>query len=147
MTSLPAIFDTLVKNTQFVGYDKMLEKLWDAKESLAAHGIPTFPPFNLKKIDDNKYLIEMALAGFTKQDIELTLADGTLSITGNVKNAEDHEAPDYLYRGIADRSFKRTFTLADTIEVKDAELVNGMLKVALEAIIPESRKPKQIQVK
>jgi len=128
----------------FVGADQMAKRLADLANT-AMTG--TFPPYNVKKVEDNKYVIEMAVAGFAKQDIELTLEDNKLSIKGNItaeQPAEDSIA--YLYKGIADRAFNRTFTLADNVEIKNAELLNGMLKVWLEHIIPESKKPKKIDI-
>jgi molecular chaperone IbpA len=104
--------------------------------------IPTYPPYNIKKVDENKYVIEMAVAGFGKQDLELELQDGTLTIKGNVSS----EDADYIYKGIAERAFTRQFTLADTVEVKNADLINGMLKIWLERFIPEEKKPKKISI-
>jgi molecular chaperone IbpA len=87
----------------------------------------------------------MAVAGFGKHNLDLEFQDGTLVISGNsaVGSEEDNE---YLYKGIADRSFTRKFSLADTVEIKGADLVNGMLKVWLENIIPDSKKPKKIDI-
>jgi molecular chaperone IbpA len=98
----------------------------------------------IKKTGDNTYVIELAVAGFAKQDIEIELADGKMIIKGNVKGDEN---ANYLIKGIADRAFTRTFALEDQIEVKDAEMLNGMLRVFLERIIPEHKKPKKIEVK
>jgi molecular chaperone IbpA len=84
----------------------------------------------------------LAVAGFGRQDLELELQDGTLTVKGSV-NSEDG---DYLYKGIAERAFTRQFTLADTVEVKNADLINGMLKIWLERFIPEEKKPKKINI-
>jgi molecular chaperone IbpA len=107
--------------------------------------IPNYPPYNIKKTGDNTYVIEVAVAGFAKQDIEIELDNGKMIIKGNVQNAEEEET--FLFKGIANRAFTRAFTLEDQIEVKDAEMFNGMLKVFLERIIPEHKKPKKIEVK
>jgi molecular chaperone IbpA len=128
----------------FVGADHMAKRLAELANT-AMTG--TFPPYNIKKVEDNKYVIEMAVAGFSKQDIELTLEENTLLIKGNLAantTAEDSTA--YVYKGIADRAFTRKFTLADNVEIQNAELLNGMLKVWLEHIIPESKKPKKINI-
>lgn len=125
----------------FVGYDGMLKRLHDAHE-LVSKAVPNYPPYNIAKVDDNKYVIEMAVAGFGKQNLNIELANNTLVISGE-SNSDD---TDYLYKGIADRSFTRSFNIADTVEIKNAELINGMLKVWLENIIPESKKPKKIDI-
>jgi molecular chaperone IbpA len=127
----------------FVGADQMFKKFNDMAAQ-TAEVVSKYPPYNIKKIDDNTYVVEMAIAGFGKQDIELTLEDNKLVIKGNTETTESAE--NYLYRGISDRAFTRQFTLADNIEIKNADLFNGMLKIWLEAIIPESKKPKKIHV-
>jgi molecular chaperone IbpA len=128
-------------NTKTVGFDNMFKRLTDFSESFPK--IPTYPPYNIKKTDENTYVIEVAVAGFGKQDIELILENGILTIKGNISGDEGTE---YLFKGIADRAFTRTFTLADTVEVKNADLINGMLKIWLERFIPESAKPKKIDI-
>lgn len=123
-----------------VGFEPIIKKLVEMTETLPK--ISTYPPYNIKKIDENKYVIEMAVAGFGKQDIELELEDGKLTVKGSITS----DAGDYLYKGIADRAFTRQFTLADTVEVKNADLINGMLKIWLERFIPENKKPKKIPI-
>jgi len=123
-----------------IGFEPILKRLAEMSEAMPK--IPTYPPYNIKKIDENKYVIEMAVAGFGKQDLELELQDGTLTIKGNVSS----EDADYIYKGIAERAFTRQFTLADTVEVKNADLINGMLKIWLERFIPEEKKPKKINI-
>ena len=132
----------------FVGYDGMLKKMYDAS-SAVAKAIPNYPPYNIAKVDDNKYVIEMAVAGFGKQNLNIEIANGTLVISGQTTMGDQVEEGinnQYLYKGIADRSFTRAFNIADTIEVKNAEMINGMLKVWLENIIPEHKKPKKIEI-
>lgn len=93
----------------------------------------SYPPYNIKQVKDNKFVIEMAVAGFAKSDIEITLEGNKLVIKGNT---EDKDAPeDFIYKGISNRNFTREFKLADKIEIKDAELTNGMLKIWLENMI------------
>jgi molecular chaperone IbpA len=123
-----------------VGFEPILKRLAELGESMPK--IPTYPPYNIKKVDENKYVIEMAVAGFGKQDLELELQEGTLTVKGNI-SADDSE---YLYKGIAERAFTRQFTLADTVEIKNADLINGMLKIWLERFIPEEKKPKKINI-
>ena len=127
----------------FVGFDRINSVLNDLqKQALKA---VTYPPYNVKKTGENSYAIELAVAGFGKQDIDITLEDNTLKIEGRVK--EDAESADktYLYKGIAERPFSRTFTLADTVEIKNAELINGMLRVFLDNLVPE-KKAKKVEI-
>lgn len=123
-----------------IGFEPILKKLAEMTESMPK--IPTYPPYNIKKVDENKYVIEMAVAGFGRQDLELELQDGVLTVKGNVST----EDADYIYKGIAERAFTRQFTLADTVEIKNADLINGMLKIWLERFIPEEKKPKKINI-
>lgn len=129
-------------NKVSVGFDDMFKRLRDMSESLPK--IPSYPPYNIKKIEDNKYVIEIAVAGFGQQDIEVEMNEDTLTVRGQIESKL--EEADYIFKGIADRSFKRSFTLADSVEVKNAELLNGMLKIWLERFIPEEKKPKKIPV-
>ena len=137
----PFSFSTFPKqfNTT-VGFEPILKRLAEMAETMPK--MQTYPPYNIKKVDENKYVIELAVAGFGRQDLELELQDGTLTVKGSV-NSEDG---DYLYKGIAERAFTRQFTLADTVEVKNADLINGMLKIWLERFIPEEKKPKKINI-
>lgn len=125
----------------FVGFDSHFNKLSKLHDELTKN-IPNYPPYNIKKIDENKYVVELALAGFAKQDVELELDDNKLVVKGNVKD----DSSNFLFKGIASRAFTRTFALDDTIEVKNAEMVNGMLKIFFENIIPEHKKPKKIEI-
>ena len=128
----------------FVGFDKIVESLKDIDALYGAASFQAYPPYNLKKIDDTQYVIEVAVAGFSKNDISLSVADGKLVITGEL--SEPDEGQNYLHRGIANRNFNRTFTLADTVNIGKAELVDGLLKVFLEVVIPEHKKPRTINI-
>jgi len=128
----------------YVGFDDQFNKMAKIHDDLTK-SIPNYPPYNIKKTGDNTYVIEIAVAGFARQDIEIELDNGKMIIKGNVYNTEAEE--NFLFKGIANRAFTRTFALEDQIEVKDAEMFNGMLKVCLERIIPEHKKPKKIEVK
>ncbi len=125
----------------FVGFDEQFTKLAVQAQDLTKN-IPTYPPFNIKKLGDNKYIIELAVAGFTQHDIEVTLDSNKLTISGNTTD-EDCE---FLFKGIANRGFTRSFALADKIEVQSAEIINGMLKIALDKII-EAQPIRKIEVK
>jgi len=126
----------------FVGFDEQFNHLAKLHDEVTKN-VPNYPPFNYRKTGDNTYVIELAVAGFARQDIEIEFLDDKLIVRGNVKEEEG----DYLFKGIANRAFTRTFVLNDKIEIKDASLFNGMLKIALERLIPEHRKPKKIEVK
>lgn len=128
----------------FVGFDDQINRMAKMHDDLTKN-IPNYPPYNIKKTGDNTYVIELAVAGFAKQDIEIELADGKMLIKGNTQSQEEEE--NFLFKGIAGRNFIRTFALDDQIEVKDAAMLNGMLKIFLERIIPEHKKPKKIEVK
>lgn len=127
----------------FVGFDDQFNRMAKLHDDFTKN-IPNYPPYNIKKTGDNNYVIELAVAGFAKQDIEIEFADDKLIIKGNTK---DDESSDFLFKGIAARNFTRTFVLDDQIEIKDAAMLNGMLKIALERIIPDHKKPKKIEVK
>ena len=104
-----------------------------------------FPPYNIQKVGDFKYQIDMALAGFSKDDIEVEVADGTLSVRSDKKEEPEDEFT--YHRGISYRKFERKFTLADDLVVNGAKLENGMLTIDLERIVPEEKKPRLISVK
>ena len=125
-----------------VGFDRMFDNLSRyATDNVASTG---FPPYNIRKEGDYNYVIELALAGFGKKDIEVEVAEGTLSVRSIKENSEDDST---LYRGISYRRFERKFTMADDIVVNGAKLENGMLTVELERVVPEEKKPRLISVK
>ena len=138
LNNLPKDFDKF-----FVGFDDQFNRLTKIHDDITKN-IPNYPPYNIKKTGDNTYLIVIAVAGFARQDIEIELVDGKMIITGKT-HSDDQD--NFLFKGIANRAFTRTFALDDQIEVKDAEIYNGLLKVFLERIIPEHKKPKKIEVK
>ena len=105
----------------------------------------SYPPYNINKVDDLNYQIEMALAGFSKKDIEIKSALSQLTIK-SVEN-DDKNEKETLHRGISKRKFSRTFTLAEDIKVNGAELKDGMLLIDLEKIVPEEKKPRTIDIK
>jgi molecular chaperone IbpA len=133
-------FDFSKQFNTTVGFEPIIKRLAELSENLPK--VPTYPPYNIKKTGETTYVIEMAVAGFGKHDLELELQDGVLTVKGNV-TADDSE---YIVKGIAERAFTRQFTLADTIEIKNADLINGMLKIWLERFIPEEKKPKKINI-
>ena len=133
-------FNTLTPYT--IGMDDMFDTL--ARYTTDSMNRGGFPPYNIRKDGDHNYVIEMALAGFGKKDIEVEMANGTLTIRSVKENVSDDSD---IYRGIAYRKFERKFTVADDVVVNDASLENGMLSVALERVIPEEKKSRLITVK
>jgi molecular chaperone IbpA len=141
---IPTFWGTKDLDKFFVGFDEQFKTLQKLHDDVTKN-IPNYPPYNIKKIDDTHYVVEMAVAGFGQSDIEIEIDGGKLTVRGNI-TAEDKE-DSFIHRGIANRAFTRSFALNDEVEVKDAELFNGMLKIALERLIPEAKKPKKISVK
>lgn len=125
----------------FVGFDDQFDRLSKIHDDMTKN-IPNYPPYNIRKTDENNYVIELAVAGFGKSEIDITLNDSKLTISGNTTP----DSGNFLFKGIANRAFTRTFALDDQIEIQNAALINGMLKIALERIIPEHKKPKRIEV-
>ena len=125
-----------------IGFDNLFDRLFDI--DLESSG--TYPPYNISKVDDNNYIIEMALAGFNKDDIEVELADSELTVRSK-KREDSNKDVNLIHQGISHRSFNRKFTLSEEILVKNAEMKNGMLIVKLEKFIPENKKPKLINIK
>ena len=128
-----------------VGFDRMFDNLSRYVDNNTTS--TGFPPYNIRKEGDYNYVIEMALAGFGKKDIEVEVADGTLSIRSNVNAGDAAANEDTVYRGISYRKFERKFTMADDIVVNAAKQENGMLLVDLERVVPEEKKPRLISVK
>ena len=138
-----SIFDNFNQLTPYaVGFDRVFDQL----TAYAANNATStgFPPYNIRKGGDYTYAIEMALAGFSKDDIEIEVAEGLLAVR-SVKENDENDSN--IYRGISYRKFNRKFTLADDIVVNDASLENGMLNIDLERIVPEEKKPRLIPVK
>jgi len=129
----------------YVGFDDQFNRLAKLHDDMTKN-IPNYPPYNIRKTGDNTYVIELAVAGFARQDVEIELTDNTMIVRGNAAS-DEKETENSLWKGIATRNFTRTFALEDQIEVKDAEMLNGMLRVFLERIIPEHKKPKKVEVK
>ena len=126
-----------------VGFDDM----FDHFESM--FDVPTinYPPYNIVKTGDNKFDIEVALAGFNKKDINVTSENNMLTIESKEDEKSKDKDGEVIHKGISKRYFKRSFTIADDVEVKGAELKDGLLRVSMEKIIPESKKLKTITIK
>lgn len=130
-------FTPLYRST--VGFDRLQSLL----DSVTHESAPTYPPYNIERTSENDYRITVAVAGFAESDLEIEVKQNVLTISG--KRAEPEEAT-YLYRGIAGRSFERSFQLADHVEVQGARLENGLLHVDLVRRVPEALKPRRIEI-
>jgi molecular chaperone IbpA len=129
-----------------VGYDNVFDRfetMFDNDHFFTQTG--NYPPYNIVKTGDYTYDIELALAGFGKKDIEVNFADTQLQIR-SIKDANEEDKEGVLHKGISKRQFSRTFTIADDVEIKGAELKDGLLKVSLEKIIPDNKKPRTIKI-
>jgi molecular chaperone IbpA len=108
----------------------------------------SFPPYNIEKLGEDAYVLTMALAGFSDDDLSITLEEETLIVTGRGEEADANTTPaEYLHHGIAKRAFERRFELADSVKVRAANFEHGLLSIALEREIPEHKKPRQIEIK
>lgn len=143
MTQLGRIsFGPLVPST--LGFERFFDDVEKMLDADIKQTTSTFPPHNILKLDENRYVVELAVAGFAKDEIEVTVADGNLTIKGN--KTEKNESVQYIHRGIGTRSFTKTLKVADTIEVQGAEFKDGILRIGLENIIPEHKKPRKIEI-
>jgi len=141
MTHFDDVFGKFTTEFPFaIGFDRTLQLL-NRAETL--HDNSNYPPYNIVKHDSENFSIELAVAGFTKKDISISKEKERLSIEGKQEEGEEQE---YVHKGLASRSFKRTFTLADDIVVKGADMKNGILSVDLERIVPEEDKPQEIKI-
>jgi molecular chaperone IbpA len=126
----------------FIGFDEHFNKLARLQTELSKTS-QSYPPFNIKKIGDNTYTIEMAVAGFSKSDIDIEFSEDKLTVKGEIK---DDATQTWLHKGIANRNFTRTFALNEHVVVMGADLQNGMLLINLERILPENKKPRKIEI-
>ena len=124
-----------------VGFDTMFDRLMNFTPTQQESG---YPPYNIRKVDDYNYVIEIALAGFSERDIEVEVADGVLSVRS--KEDKDTVETEYVHRGIARRSFARKWTLSDDMIVNGAEFQNGLLNINLEKVVPEEKKPRIVPI-
>ena len=132
------VFDPFKNMT--VGFDNIFDQL----STLSDFDIPNYPPYNIKKIDKENYQLEMALAGFGKDEIDVEVKENTLTISARTS---DKEEDSFVHQGIARRAFKRRWTLAEHLEVDDAKLKYGILIVEMKLNLPEEKKPKTIKIK
>jgi molecular chaperone IbpA len=126
-----------------VGFDRMQRLLDSALER--SENAPSYPPYNIESVGENAYRITMAVAGFGEDDLDVTVKENQLTVSGRTDRKEGEVA--YLHRGIATRAFDRRFDLADHVKVTGANLANGMLTISLERQVPEEQKPRKIDIK
>ena len=144
MNKALTLFDNFDQLTPYaVGFDRIFNDLQRYTENTVTS--TGFPPYNIRKEGEFNYVIEMALAGFGKEDLEIETVNGTL-VVRSIKESDDSEYVGNIYRGIAYRKFERKFTIHDDIVVSNASLENGMLTIKLERIIPEDKKPRLITI-
>ena len=130
-----------------VGFDSIFEEFDRMLESTERYST-NYPPYNIKKVNDTDYRIEVALAGYDKEDIEVELKDSALTVRNKTKEQTvDEKGNGVIHKGISTRQFERAFTISEDIKVKDAELKNGLLTIDLERIIPDEKKPRLIDIK
>ena len=129
-----------------VGFDSIFEEFDRLLESTERYN-SNYPPYNIRKLSNNDYKIEVALAGYSKDDIELELKDSTLTVRNKTKEkAINDESNGVIHKGISTRQFERSFTISEDIKVKNADLKNGLLSIDLERIVPEEKKPRLINI-
>ena len=122
-----------------VGFDSLFNRI-----PTVAQQDNGYPPYNIRKVDDYIYVIEIALAGFSERNIEVEVADGVVSVRS--KEDKDEAKTEYVHRGIASRSFSRSWTLSDDMIVNGAEFQNGLLNINLEKVVPDEKKPRIVPI-
>ena len=135
-------FDLTPFHRATIGFDQLFSEL----DRTFANSVNTgYPPYNIVKVDEDNFQIELAVAGFSMDELVITLDKDQLIIEGHPNEHED-DIPSYLHKGIANRTFLRTFKIAEHVEVKDASLELGILKITLERHVPEELQPKKIAI-
>jgi molecular chaperone IbpA len=123
-----------------IGFDRLARLVDTLPDNTAA----SYPPYNIEKVSDDSYRLSLAVAGFSAEDIELTVKENTLIVSG--RGAAENGKGEYLHRGIAARAFTRRFVLADHMVVDGADIANGLLHVTIKRVVPESAKPRRIEI-
>ena len=136
-------FDFAPFRRSTVGFDRLFDML---ENSTAGQAQENYPPFDLIKLGDNDYRIDLAVAGFKPDEIDITAQQNVLVVSGKKREESENKGSDYIYRGIATRSFERRFALADHIQVRGADLKDGLLSIELVREIPEAMKPRKISI-
>ena len=131
----------LFRDPFFIGFNRELERMANVHQAATRQ---SYPPYDVLKLDEDTYQVSIAVAGFTKEDIDVSVDNGTLIVKGEILEVTDGE---YLHKGIASRKFTRTFALSEYMEVTGAKIEDGMLHINIDRIVPEEKKPKTIKVK
>tara|TARA_B100000427_G_C15122961_1_gene426613 strand:- start:142 stop:579 length:438 start_codon:yes stop_codon:yes gene_type:complete len=129
-----------------VGFDSVFdhfESMFNESPSLHTN----YPPYDILKTDEHSYVIELAVAGFSKKDIAVTVENGVLTVESDREGNAESSGQEIIHRGISKRYFKKSFSISDDVEIRGAELKDGLLRISMEKIIPESRKRKEISIK
>jgi molecular chaperone IbpA len=134
----------LFKDPFFIGFNREMERLSNVQ--LASRQV-SYPPYDLVKVDDDNFKLSLAVAGFSKDNISVTVDNSTLIIKGDSSLESEEEKSEVLHKGIATRKFTRTFALGEYMEITGAEMKDGMLHIDIERIVPEEKKPKEITIK
>ncbi len=142
----PAFFNEFNKDFEkyLIGFDNQWNRLSLLQDDITKN-VSGYPPYNIKKVDESHYEIQMALSGFSESDVNITLESGKLTISGTHEDKVE-QTSEFIYRGIATRDFVRTFALNEQIDVIGANFVNGMLKISLEYFVPDHKKPRKIAI-
>ena len=131
----------LFRDPFFIGFNREIERMANVHNAASRQ---SYPPYDVLKLDDDTYRVSLAVAGFTKEDIDLSVDNGTLVVSGEITEVTDAEV---LHKGIAARKFTRSFALGEYMEVSTASLKDGMLHINIDRIVPEDKKPKTIKIK
>lgn len=135
-------FDTTALNRALVGFDRIFD---DMERRYANSVSNNYPPYNIARLEENLYEIELAVTGFSKDEVSVTVEADKLVIAGQ-RTKDDDTTAEFLHRGLAFRDFERTFTLADHMKIRSAEIKNGVLTIRIEREIPEEMKPRVIDI-
>ena len=127
-----------------IGFDQLFQQM--ERTFANSRSNDNYPPHNVVKLDDTHFVVEVAVAGFKQNEIDVELQDGVLTDKGERAKVDEDQKPEYLHKGISARNFTRTFTLAENVEVRGATVENGILAVALELVVPEEKQPKKIAI-
>lgn len=128
----------LFPRSAFVGFDTMIDEL----DRISRRSSDSFPPHNILKVDENKYLIEMAVAGFSESELDVHVKERTLTVNGN----HEDRGREYIHKGVSTKRFERQFRLSEYVEVTGAQFKDGLLSINLEVIVPDSKLPRKINI-
>ena len=140
--ALANLFDRQTLAPHFVGFDSLFDRL---NEHYQLHTPTNFPPYNIRKLEENKWQVEVALAGYDRKDIVVKTIEGNL-VVETAENENTTEDPELVHRGISQRKFSRTWSMADDAVVQEAKMEQGMLYVKIERVVPDEKKPKLIKI-